>query len=242
MPTCSIAIPLQAGALWFEEDPGLAGLSPGPGSFFEVTIGKPDMAFVEPILRRRLSRLARGAFHCANQVSPPGDVRFIFASRHGEADRTLALLQDLAAGAELSPNAFSMSVHNAVPGLWSILRQNHAPATAIAAGPETFGWGLVQAFAAWAEQPACPVLYVFGDDRLPEPWDRGQPPAGPHALALVLGQPARRRLTLDWDPEDRGAPASRPQAMHCLERMTAREPLPPEVWVGAAGTWNWDLT
>jgi len=43
----------------------------------------------------------------------------VFASRHGEADRTLAILQDLAAGAEVSPTLFSMSVHNSVPGLWS---------------------------------------------------------------------------------------------------------------------------
>lgn len=238
MSTCAIDIPLLAGSVWFEEDPGL---SLGDEGFFAVTVGKAEVDFVEPLLRRRLSRLARGAFHCANRVSPEGDVRFVFASRHGEADRTLAILQDLAAGEEISPSRFSMSVHNAVPGLWSILRQNHAPSAAIAAGPESFGWGLLQAYAAWAEEPDGKVLFVFGDDRLPEPWDSGQPESGPHAVALVLGLPAARRLSLVWDPEGGGPPASLPQAMHCLSRMTARNPGPPEAWVGAAGTWNWDL-
>ena len=74
----------------------------------------PDVGFVEPMLRRRLSPLAkmtlRVAYDCARDVP---DVRIVYASRHGELLRTTTMLESLAAKEELSPTLFSMSVLNA---------------------------------------------------------------------------------------------------------------------------------
>ncbi|MDR3670406.1 MAG: beta-ketoacyl synthase chain length factor [Holophaga sp.] len=191
MASPPLVIPLLRAAAWFALDPLDPLLAPGADGFLDLAWGEPDVAFVDRLQRRRLSPLARGCFHCARRVDPPEQVRVVFASRHGEAERTLAILQDLAAGAEVSPALFSMSVHNAVPGLWSILTGDREPFSAVAAGPDSFGWGLVEALAAFRADPSGPVLYLYGDDRLPDPWASPTPRGVLHAVALLLGGPGR---------------------------------------------------
>ena len=192
MASPSIVIPHLRACAWFEADPLDPRLSPGTEGWLDLAWGPPEVAFVEPMVRRRLSRLARGFFHCAQRLSPAGDVRVVFASRHGEAHHSWAILQELAAEQEVSPNLFSMSVHNAIPGLWSILKGNRAPVTALAAGAETFGWGLVEAAGALAAEPGTPVLYLYADDQLPPLWAAQCPQPGLHAVAQLLGGEGRR--------------------------------------------------
>ena len=235
-----LEIPLLRAAAWFGEDPLAPGAGTlGPGAdWLDLAWGPPDVGFVEPLQRRRLSPLARAFCHCAQRISPEGDVRLVFASRHGEADRTLGILRDLAAGNEVSPTLFSLSVHNAVPGLWSILKGNRAAACALAAGPETFGWGLVEAVAA-LQAGAAPVLFVYADDRLPEPWVGPAPAGFPHAVAMLLGEPAARRLRLDRAPL--AGPAvepALPQSIHCLRALAGG---PAETWTGPDAAWTWQL-
>jgi len=133
----------------------------------------------------------------------------------GEAGRTLAILRDLALEAEVSPTLFSMSVHNSVPGLWSIINGVRAPFSAVAAGSGSFGWGLLEALAAFTADPSAPVLYVYGDDRLPDPWAETAPRGLLHAVALLVGTPAVRRLVMP--PE--GPAALLPQSLDCLRAL-----------------------
>jgi hypothetical protein len=236
-----LEFPLLRAAAWFGAEPPEELRAQGPDGFLDLTWGPPELGFVEPLQRRRLSRLARACFHCAGRVSPPGDVRMVFASRHGEAGRTLAILRDLAAGNEVSPTQFSMSVHNAVAGLWSILRGDRASVCAVAAGPESFGWGLVEALAEYRADPGSPVLYVYGEDLLPEPW-AGPVPAGLlHAAALLVGEPAGRRLGLTLAPGGTGQDGAEPeglQSLHCLASLGR----PQAPWAGPGGSWDWHLT
>lgn len=225
-------LPVIAAACWFEEDPGLA-----PGPFLDVAWGQPDLGFLEPSQRRRLSRLARGAFHCAGRLPAAGDFRLVFASRHGESERTLAILRDLAAGVDVSPAQFSMSVHNAVPGLVSILRGSRGPAAAVAAGPESLGCGLLEALGSLGTDPS-PVLLLHGEDRLPALWEPSAGPEAPHALGLLLGE-GGRPLVLGWDPAGRGAAPGSSQALHLLAALAGggeREP-----WRGPTAAWDWHL-
>ncbi len=100
---------------------------PAPGD------AQPDVSFLPAMQRRRLSPLARMAFHVAWPLAegrPP--LPLIFASRHGETPRTFAILGDLARGEPLSPTQFSLSVHNAIIGLWSIQRGDTSEMTALA--------------------------------------------------------------------------------------------------------------
>ncbi|MDR0247059.1 MAG: beta-ketoacyl synthase chain length factor, partial [Burkholderiales bacterium] len=86
-----------------------------------------------PLLRRRAHPLGRAALEVlyaptlayANQP-------IVFCSRHGEISRSLAIQQALAEEGQVSPQEFSMSVHNAIPGLFLIARQSRAPVVALA--------------------------------------------------------------------------------------------------------------
>lgn len=237
MEPSPLTLPILRVAAWLGADPGDPALAPGSDGFLDLANQEPDVAFVERMQRRRLSTLARAFFHCARRLQPPPGTPVVFASRHGESERNLAIFRDLASGAEVSPTLFSLSVHNAVPGLWSIQTGTRAPVAALAAGPETFPWGLVEALGTFRADPATPVLFVYADDALPEPWPDPVPKGLPHALGLLLGEPAGRRLTLARDPgqrEDREPDL--PPSLHCLRALRAGPGGP---WTGPDGAWTW---
>lgn len=105
-----------------------------------------ELGFIEPMLRRRLSPLAKMSLKVAHDCTHDlPAVHFIYASRHDELNRTSAMLDELASGESLSPTAFSLSVLNASAGLFSILRHDKTPASAISAATESFGYGLLEA-------------------------------------------------------------------------------------------------
>jgi len=236
MQPSPLILPVLGVAAWLGADPGVPDLAPGADGFLDLAAGEPDVAFVDRLQRRRLSTLAKGFFHCARRLAPPPGARVVFASRHGEAERTLAIFRDLAAGAEVSPTLFSLSVHNAVPGLWSIHTGSRAPVAALAAGPETFPWGLVEALATLRADPAAPVLFVYADDTLPDPWAGPTPRGLPHALALLLGEPAGRRLAVVREPGGPGPEDPLPPSLHCLRALRSGSP---GRWAGPDGAWAW---
>jgi hypothetical protein len=88
---------------------------------------------------------------------------------------------------------FSLSVLNAVPGLYSIARQDTSPATAISAGEATFAMALIEtASQAW-RNPDATVLLVCADDPPPTLYaDQVQSPGEPYAVAIRVE--ARRAL------------------------------------------------
>ena len=155
-----------------------------------------SLGFVDPMLRRRLSPLAKmtlsAAYECSKDV--PG-VRFVYASRHGELARTTAMLKNLAEKESLSPASFSLSVLNASAGLFSMIFKNTAPTTAVSAVTSSFGYGLLEAFLQFSENPGQPVLYVFSDEPLPAIYgEEGVKENAPHALGLLFQYPAAARI------------------------------------------------
>lgn len=166
--------------------------------------GNPELPFVEPMLRRRLGRLARMAIYTAHHcLGERPSASVVFASRHGDLVKTLGMLEDLAAGEMLSPTAFSLSVNNASMGLFSILRDLKGQSTAIAACAESFGYGLLEALTRLNSSPAEPVLYVYADDDLPALYTAAsnEKPGGffPHAMALLLDAQAPSSLRMEFE-------------------------------------------
>ncbi|MBS1785411.1 MAG: beta-ketoacyl synthase chain length factor [Acidobacteria bacterium] len=225
-------VPLLRAVAWSLE-PGILGT----GGMLEISSGPPDASLVEPLLRRRLSALGKGMIHCAARASEGrGPLRAVFASRHGEPARALPMLEDMAAGLDISPTQFSMNVHNAVAGIWSIARKDPSAITALGAGAESFGWGLLEALALHQEDGG-PVLFVFGDDALPGLLSESLPEPL-HALALLLDGSATFRLRVDRDPEsDAPYPAS-PQSLHALRALAGEAP---GAWAGPRGAWTFRL-
>lgn len=148
---------------------------------------KPRLDFMPPMLRRRASRVSRAALQVARECNEPGhNTRTIFASRHGELHRSTRLLTELAHAQPLSPNAFSLSVHNSAAGLYSIATGNRAGSTALAAGQDSLP-AAVMAASGYLQRGEPAVTVVMADEAPPEFYRRwADYPPGVFALGLRL--------------------------------------------------------
>ena len=118
----------------------------------------PDVSFVPPLVRRRLSPLQKIFFALAKRVgAETGEV--VFASRDGEDTLTRRIVDDFQTDGSVSPQRFSTSVYNAAPGLWSVQTKNRSAYTALAGGDDTIECGLLEALGADAE-----TTFVFAEE------------------------------------------------------------------------------
>lgn len=159
-----------------------------------------DVSFLPALQRRRLTSLAKMVFHVAWPLGrSDGPQPLVFSSRHGDNIKNLALLVDVANKEPLSPASFSLSVHNAITGLWSIYRQQTAEMIAIAARRDSLETAVIEA-CLLLNQGHSSVLVVVAEDSQPEfyqPWIDDVP--YPYALALEIA-PGN-----DWQLTQEGA-------------------------------------
>jgi len=122
------------------------------------------LASVPKMLKRRLSPLAKIVFCAANQcIDEHTIIPTVFSSAHGELAKSFALMEMLEAGEEISPTAFSLSVHNAIAGLFSMAWQNKLQCTVVAPGEEGLAAAFIEALGLLREG-AEQVLLVFYDE------------------------------------------------------------------------------
>ncbi len=125
-------------------------------------------ASVPKMLQRRLSLLAKAVFHAADRCIEAGEqVPTVFSSTHGEIGKSFQMLKTIEAGEELSPAAFSLSVHNAISGLFSIVYGNRQESTVLAPGMEGIAAAFVEA-AGLLREGRDEVLLVLYDEALPD--------------------------------------------------------------------------
>lgn len=101
-------------------------------------------------LRRRLSNLGKMAMEelfCVTNALNNEQIPWIVSCRHGDSSRMINLLTDLEKNEALSPMDFSLSVHNAIIGLYSISTKNKLLHTVLSGGEESFEMGLLEAYA-----------------------------------------------------------------------------------------------
>ncbi len=167
-----LAFGVQAWAAW----------SPGPDG------DDPPVATLVPaLIRRRLSAPARMALHVVEAcLGPqPADHATVFASRHGELARTLELLEQIDQEQEMSPTAFSLSVHNAAAGAYSIARRSRVESTTVAAGRDSFAQGALEALVQ-SRASGRPVLLVYVGGPAPGPYAEFAAPEERHSAALAM--------------------------------------------------------
>lgn len=130
----------------------------------------PALAEVPAMQRRRIERLGRMAIQaacwCEGEGGADSDVPLVFASRHGDVDRSMELLHALVAEEALSPTTFGLSVHNAIGALYSIIRGHRGNQLALAAGRATIEAACVEAAALLADG-AAEVRIIAYDPPLP---------------------------------------------------------------------------
>jgi Beta-ketoacyl synthase, N-terminal domain len=141
---------------------------------------------VPKLLHRRLSPLAKAIFNVAEPCLRDGKaLPVVFSSAHGEICKSLVMLQTIQAGQELSPTAFSLSVHNAIAGLFSIAFNNSQEITVIAPGLEGIAPAFIEALG-MLNEGADAVLVILYDEPIADFY-----PIAPFKLTLsfpcVLG-------------------------------------------------------
>ena len=156
----------------------------------------PATPLIPVMTARRMSHSARLAVQLALQLLARWQPRHLLCvSRHGELSRTFTLLQKLIQQQPLSPTDFSMSVHNTVAGLTTIVGQQPLPASSLAAGADSFHAGLLEACAT-LRAVSGPVLLLYFEGVLPafyQPWVCVPEPA--HAIGMVLDVGEQWRYT-----------------------------------------------
>ncbi|WP_375162901.1 beta-ketoacyl synthase chain length factor [Pseudomonas sp. LS44] len=200
---------------------------------------QPDVSFLPALQRRRLSRLARMLFHVAWPLAERyGHLPLVFTSRHGETPRTLAILSDLVRSEPLSPTQFSLSVHNAIIGLWSIQRGDTSEMTALAAEGDGLEHAMLEAGTLLAEgapavlvviaEEAPPALYASQIDDVPFPY----------ALALLLTPGTEWQLELHAG--EAGQPLEWPHPLNLLRALSTEQVSLHHHW--KKRQWNWSRT
>jgi hypothetical protein len=199
----------------------------------------PPASFLDPQIRRRLSSLDHIALHVAHAcVEDEATVQLVFASRHGELARSAELLTQLARGEAPSPMAFSLSVLNAAPGLFSISRRDRSATSAVSSGTATFPMALIEAAAqAWAA-PDATVVLAFADEPPPAVYQSiVDAPRYGHAIGVRLeARSAEQAVVMSWQPSERDDEAeAAPQVFRaCFEERR------PGTWHGGGRAWHWE--
>lgn len=141
------------------------------------------------MMRRRVDRLGRLACQVAYWCQPAAGAPMVFASRYGDATRSLALLGDLVQGEPVSPAGFGLSVHNAISALYSIAQGHTDNTVVVAAGRASVAAALAEAAALLADG-APEVLVVYYEAPLPAGYARFEDePACEYAWAWRVARP-----------------------------------------------------
>jgi hypothetical protein len=175
---------------------------------FDAKEQKPDLKFVAPMLRRRLSALSRMVFFVATNCLEGQDAAqaSVFCTRYGEYDTTFNILMNLANGNEVSPAAFSTSVHNASAGQFSIDRQDRSQVVVLSAGEATLEAAFIEAWGLLNAGDMSQVLLVYHDEVLPSLYNSQETTVGQNAafallLSLCSDTKAADCLHLSWQPQ-----------------------------------------
>ncbi|WP_308495446.1 beta-ketoacyl synthase chain length factor [Duganella flavida] len=186
---------------------------------------EPGAKAMPAMLRRRAGFLGKMALEVAYQcLDGRSDIPTVFCSRHGDVARALELLTDLARAEALSPTAFGMAVHNAIPGLFSIARSDRANHIALASGAATIEHAVIEACGLLADG-AQSVLLVACDCPLPElftPFEDCE--EQPYAWAWLLTAPQDEALSLSWSASDEAPAAGMPGGLQIAAFLLGEAP------------------
>jgi hypothetical protein len=206
---------------------------------------EPPVKALAPLLRRRAGTLAKMALEVAYRcLGDRRDVPIVFCSRHGEADRSVAMLSELAKSQPLSPTSFGLSVHNAVGGLFSIARGERVNQVAVAAGNSSVEHSAIEASGLLVDG-APQVLLVVYDCPLPSLYAAFQDcQEQPFAWAWLIELAAKRKMTLAWEPAESAitsGPASMPGGLEVLRFYLRAERRLERLCDGRKWIWTRDV-
>ena len=167
-----------------------------------------DLSFANPMMRRRLSKLSRITLHtahnCFQKTQHHENIILIFCSQYGEIQQTSEILKTLAEKEDVSPLAFSQSVHNTSVGLFSIAEKLQSPSIVISAGNSSLEFAFIEAWAQMQTDHKSNILLVYHDEPLPKVFSASRKNLdSPIALAFLLAAHEKKfempTLHLNWE-------------------------------------------
>lgn len=181
----------------------------------------PKLEAMPPLLRRRANRLGKMALQVLYQSTCP-TAPIVYVSRHGELTRAADLLQQLTTSGSISPQSFSVSVHNAIAGLYSIATNQSVNIDSVAAGMASPIAGLIDAVSLLGDGAEC-VRLVLCDEPVPDLFsDYSEPTDCPYAVLLEIERGNSFRLT--WGSNESGeSRSSLPPALSVLRFFAGDE-------------------
>lgn len=109
-----------------------------------LTDSEPDVSFIPMLQRRKLNKFGRAALYTMYKVYDDTQINLVFASEYGDVERVEKLINQRKEDGEVSPAGFSSSVHNAVVGLFTLLKGINKSYNSISAGKKTVSTGLLE--------------------------------------------------------------------------------------------------
>lgn len=166
----------------------------------EDTAPQPDLKKVSPMLRRRLDLPGKMAIATAMDcLGDSSDIPIVFCSRHGEVARSAGMLSSIANGEPVSPTAFSLSVHNAVAGLLSIIRHDYSNLITISSRADLVEAGIIEACGILNDGNQKVLLVVYNHD-IPECFSAYKDQEErTFAFALLIEKNGKDTFSLSWD-------------------------------------------
>lgn len=120
-----------------------------------------DLNFIPANTRRRLNLFDKHVLFMINNCLSQDVENIVLSSQFGEFDRLLKLIEQYKSMNEVSPTAFSSSVHNFALGQLSLLRQITIPTVSIAGGKDSFESGLITSLVDTKKN----IIFCYADNR-----------------------------------------------------------------------------
>jgi hypothetical protein len=168
----------------------------------------PDLAFTDPVFRRRLSQISRMTIQVLHDLMPfKEDTKVVFLSFRGEITRQFQINKMIIEEQSVLPAAFSLSVFNTPPALAAIALGLTAGYTAVYPA-DGFRSALVAAAAPVLSGSAGETTVVYADEFCPPEYGDLRPAGNkPLAFGVILsgtageggGEPAIP-FTLNGEP------------------------------------------
>ncbi|WP_162048188.1 beta-ketoacyl synthase chain length factor [Vibrio taketomensis] len=175
-------------------------VSPNSASRFAYLGGKQEFCSCNEVPKsifRRSSSLSKEVLSLSGFVTSSNVDYIVFATRHGELERTHKLLCSLAKKQELSPTQFAQSVHSTAAGLLTIANQLPVPFTTISAVEDTFAMALIEALVHLHNNPKSEVCVIYADECVPEELTTFVGEQSQCAIALKIRRGSTYSLKID---------------------------------------------
>ena len=159
-----------------------------------------DLKHIPMMLRRRFNALGKSAMGAIGLLNLDNrNIPCVFASQHGDTHLTLSLLEGIGRQDDMSPTGFSLAVHNAISGLYTIATKNESAVTAISAMRGHIASALFETLSQL--QTSERVLCVIYDSQLPELYrPYSQSTDFPYAIAIVFSRERGDSLSFEYSP------------------------------------------